>query len=336
MTIMSYSDSGVSPRTNLYAAQEMLDWAHPVMVLDKFAETKPMPKNKTETIKFRRPIPFTAKTVPLVEGVTPPSTAFAYEDVSVSLKQYGDWVEITDKMEDLLEDPVLNDASQQCGENIGRTMEALTYGVVRAGTNVYYTNGTSRTDVNTPVSVMKLRAVVRGLEAQKAKKITKMLSPSMDYGTKAIEAAYIAFCHTDLKSDIRNLPGFVPVAEYGSRQPVHDQEFGTVEDIRFLTSPDLGAFTDAGAAKSGSGTTMVSTTGTSADVYPIIVIGEKAYATVPLKGMGSVTPGIMRPGKISPTDPLGQRGFVSWKTYFAALILNQAWIARLETAATAL
>ena len=42
MTIMSYSDSGVSPRTNLYAAQEMLDWAHPVMVLDKFAETKPM------------------------------------------------------------------------------------------------------------------------------------------------------------------------------------------------------------------------------------------------------------------------------------------------------
>ena len=163
-----------------------------------------------------------------------------------------------------------------------------------------------------------------------------MLSPSMDYGTKAIEAAYIAFCHTDLKSDIRNLPGFVPVAEYGSRQPVHDQEFGTVEDIRFLTSPDLGAFTDAGAAKSGSGTTMVSTTGTSADVYPIIVIGEKAYATVPLKGMGSVTPGIMRPGKISPTDPLGQRGFVSWKTYFAALILNQAWIARLETAATAL
>jgi hypothetical protein len=33
---------------------------------------------------------------------------------------------------------------------------------------------------------------------------------------------------------------------------------------------------------------------------------------------------------------MAQRNYVSWKTYFAAAILNEMWMARLEVAATAL
>src|SRR5690606_24812714 len=162
-----YSDPGVSPRTNVYAERQMLKHAAPVTVLDKFGMLRPMPKNKTQTIKFRRPKVFTAATTPLVEGVTPTATQFSYEDVEATLKQYGQIVEITDVIEDTHEDPVLNDAAEQAGENIGRTTEALTYGVLRAGTNVFYANGTSRAAVNTPVSLKKVRAVVRALKAQK-------------------------------------------------------------------------------------------------------------------------------------------------------------------------
>ena len=94
-----------------------------------------------------------AATTPLVEGVTPSATQFSYEDVSATLLQYGQIVEITDVIEDTHEDPVLNDATVQAGENIGRTMEALDWGILRAGTNVFYANGTQRTDVNTPISL---------------------------------------------------------------------------------------------------------------------------------------------------------------------------------------
>ena len=46
--------SGLSQRTNAYV--EML--AHePIMCLSKFGMTKPMPKNKANVIKFRRPVP---------------------------------------------------------------------------------------------------------------------------------------------------------------------------------------------------------------------------------------------------------------------------------------
>lgn len=336
MTTTRSTDAGISQRTTVYAERQMLKHAGPVMVLDKFGQSKPMPKNKSTTIKFRRPVPFTAATTPLVEGVTPTARQFRYEDVEATLKQYGDLVEITDVIEDTHEDPVLNDASRQSGENVGRTMEALTYGVLRAGTNVYFANGTVRTAVNTPVSLSKLRAVKRGLEAQKAQPITRMLDGSVNYGTRAIEAAFIAVCHSDLENDIRNLAGFVPVAEYGSRKPIHERELGSVESMRFITSPDLAPFADAGGTYNGSGTAMVSTSGTSADVYPILVFGQEAYGTVPLRGMGSVEPVIIPVNRREKSDPLGQRGYVGWKTYFTAVILNQLWMARLEVAATEL
>jgi N4-gp56 family major capsid protein len=332
MTITAYADGGISPRTNVYAERQMLKYAKPVMVLEKLGLTKPMPKNKTDTIKFRRPRVFTAATTPLIEGVTPTETQFSYEDVSATLRQYGQVVIVTDKIEDLHEDPVLNDASVQAGENIGRTIEALNYGIIRAGTSVYYANGVVRTDVNSPITLSKQRAVLRSLKALKAQKITRSLSPSSDYGTRAVEAAYVAVAHTDVESDIRNMPGFKTVAEYGTRSPISEYEIGSVEDVRYLLSPDLNPFLDAGGAKG----TMVSTSGTSADIYPIIYFGQDAWGMVALRGQGAVSPTIIPVGQKTKDDPLGQRGYVGWKTWHAALILNQAWMSRLEVAVTTL
>ena len=327
-----YSDGGISQRTNVYAADQMLEHAKPVMVLEKMATPKQMPKNKSDTIKFRRPRVFDAATVPLQEGVTPTATAFAYDDVSATLTQYGMVVEITDKIEDLHEDPVLQDATLQCGQNVGRTMEALNYGVVRGGTNVFYANGTARTDVNTVISLAKQRAVTRALKAQKAMKITRMLGGSNNFSTRPVEAAYVAVGHTDLESDIRNLPGFLPVAEYGQRNPISEYEIGTVEDCRYILSPDLSPIADAGGAKLG----MVSSAGTSADIYPVMYFGQDSWGTVALRGAGSISPTIIPVGQKTKDDPLGQRGYVGWKTWWAALILNQLWMARLECATTAL
>lgn len=311
----------------------MLQHAAPVTVLDKFGMTKPMPKNKGVAIKFRRPKPFPAATIPLVEGVTPPSTAFAYEDVSTRLNQFGDVVSHTDVIQDTHEDPVLNDMLLQAGENIGRTSEALNFAVLRAGTSVFYGNGSSRTEVNTPLSKNKLRAVTRFLMAQKAKRIRRILDGSVDHNTTPVESAWVAVGHTDLESDIRELPGFIPTAQYGSRKVVSEHECGTVENIRFVLSPDLPPWEDAGGAHGGA---VFSTSGTNADVYPLLVFGKGAYATVPLRGQGAVSPAIISAGQKTKDDPLGQRGYLGWKMWHAAVILNQSWMVRLEVAASSL
>lgn len=330
----NYGD--ISPRTAAYAAVDFLNHAEPHIVLGKFGDSKPMPKNKGEVIKFRRWVPYPAATTPLVEGITPPARRASFVDVSCTLKQWGDVAELTDKIQDLHEDPVLKKMIMGAGQQAAATVEQVTFGIVKAGTTVYYANGTVRTSVNTPITLNKLRAVARGLQTQKAKYISSIVAASADYNTTAVEPAFVAVVHTDLMSDIRDLPGFVPAAKYGQRKLLHPREFGACEDFRFVSSADLAPWADGGGAYGGSGTSMVTTSGTSADVYPVLVFGQEAFGLVPLKGENAVVPMVLNPGTPSHSDPLGQRGSVGWKTWFNAVITNDLWMARLEVAATAL
>lgn len=328
MAITSYGD--VSPRVGIFAAVKMLKHAEPIIILEKFAQPRPMPANKGQVIKFRRPVPFAVATTPLTEGVTPASQQMQYADVSATLAQYGSWVQITDVIEDTHEDPVLADSTMLCGEQAGETREVLNWGIVAAGTNVTYANGTARASVNTAISLNTIRKVVRSLRAQRAKPLTKILSGSVDVGTVPIEAGYIAFGHTDIDADLRGLTGHTPVAEYGSREPLSDYEACTVENIRFILSPVYASLANAGGAKGA----MKSTGGTNADVYRTAVIGAEAWGTVPLKGKDSITPMVLNPNTPRAGDELGQRGSVAWKTWHVALILNQAWLNRMESAVT--
>jgi len=326
----------ISQRTAAWAATEMLSHAEPILVLSKFGQNKPLPKNKADTVKFRRPVPFTVSTAPLVEGATPTAQQMQYEDVTVQLQQYGAVTEITDVVNDLAEDPVLKDASMLSGEQAAETIELVTYGAIKAGTNVFYDTSahTTRASVDSELTLNRLRAVVRSLRANRGKAVTSMLSSSPNYNTKGIEGGFIAFAHTDMEADIRGLAGFIPVVQYGTRQPLCPEEVGSVENVRFILSPLLEPFQAAGAAVGATG--MIADNATNIDVYPLLVIAKEAYGLVPLKGMNSITPSVLNPGMPSKSDPLGQVGFVSWKTYFASKILNENWIARLEVGCTAL
>lgn len=331
MAQTQYGD--ISQRTAVHAMAKMLAHAEPVLVLNKFGQVKPIPKNKAQQGKFRRPVPFAVSTTPLAEGVTPTAHKIAYEDVAFTLAQYGDLAELSDVVNDLAEDPVLNDMMMLSGENAGATIEQVTYGVLKAGTNVFYANGAARNAVNAALSLNKQRAVTRLLTKMKAKKFTRILGASVEIATQPVEAAYVAVGHTDLSHDIRNLAGFVPVSKYAQRQPLCDQEIGTVDEVRYVLSADLAPIIDSGGAHGG---TVLTTGGTSADVYPILFFGMEAYGTTPLKGSEAVVPYVHNPGKPDKADPLGQRGYVGWKGFHQAVILNQTWMCRLEVAATKL
>lgn len=337
MAITTYGD--ISPRTAAYAYTQFLKHVTPVQVLARFGQLAPIPKNKSTVVKFRRMVPYDAVTSPLQEGVTPSVKGTSVVDVTATLLQWGDVHGLTDVIQDTHEDPILDKMMMLSGEQAAATTEQVIYNIVKGGTAVFYNNGSARTDVNTAITLNKLRKVVRSLHANKAKKFTKILAPSTNIGTVPVEAAYVAIAHTDLGPDIRNLAGFTPVAEYGTMKPICEYEIGAVEEVRFILTPDLAPWEDGGGA-AGS---MISTTGTSADVYPVLIFGEDAFGVTPLKnqktGEGNnmvVTPTVINPGTPSKDDPLGQRGFVSWKACFTAVRLNETWMARLECAATAL
>ena len=331
--VTRYNDGGISPRTNVYAAKKMLESADPVVVLDIAADVKPMPKNKTQTVKFRRPVTLDPVTTPLVEGVTPDVTPFHFEDVEGKLAQYGQVLGITDQIADTHEDPVLMEMSGQAGKNMGRTFEALRWGVLRAGTNVFYSNGSTRAGLNSALTLGDQRNVCMALETNYSEPITEIIKGSVLINTTPVEGGYIAFCHTHLVHDIRSLAGFTPVAEYGQMKRMHPREIGAVEDVRYIRSPDLPPFLGAGS-NVNSGFRGGGTGTTPADVYPILYVGAHAYGMVPLRGENAMEPAVVPVGRREKSDPLAQRGFVGWKSWFLCLILNQLWMARLEVAAT--
>lgn len=323
----------LSQRTAAYAMVEALSHAEPIIVLGKFGMNKPIPKNKSQTVKFRRAIPYGKVTVPLTEGTPPTARALSYEDVSLTLRQWGDVAELTDVVQDVAEDPVLKDMMQLAGEQAAETTEGVTWGVLTGGTNVVYANGSARNTLNTTVTLNKIRLAVRTLMSARAKKITSILAPSPNIGTKAVDAGFVAFCHTDLIADIRGLAGFTKVADYGSRQVLCPEEFGTVEEIRFIASPLLDRLANAGAAAAGAPGMLV---GANAHVYQIVIVAKEAYGLCPLKGANAIHPIVLNPNEPRGGDPLGQKGSVGWKAWFDAVRLNELWMLRIECCASSL
>jgi len=352
MSIQNYGT--VASRNLIRAAQGMLEHAQPITVLGDFGTQREMPQNSTDTLVFRRTLPFgasttgttiensqryvgtpevTASNFVLAEGVTPNANTISFQDVSVQLQQYGILFKYSSKVEQLYEDDIPGEMVKLTGETLAEVMELVRYGVLKAGSTVIYANGSSRSAVNTAISLNALRKSARTLESNRARRVTSRLAPGVNFGTRAVQPAFIVFCHTDAVSDVRNLPGFTRVEEYGSFKPIHDREVGACEDFRFISSPLLKSF-----AASGSSTLngMLSIGASNVDVYPFIIIGEDCWGQVALKGMAAIKPVVLKASQTNHANPLGQFGYVGASTWFATVRLNDAFMARIEAGVTAL
>lgn len=154
--------------------------------------------------------------------------------------------------------------------------------------------------------------------------------------TQPVEPAYFCMGHTDLKADLRDIAGFIPVANYSNAMKALPGEVGSLEEFRIILTAMFEPWEVAGT----SGTTYLSggvavSAAAKCDVYPLLFTARDAYGIVPLQGFEAVVPYVINPDKPTKSDPLAQLGYVAWKTYQTAAILNQNWFARLECAATA-
>jgi N4-gp56 family major capsid protein len=324
---MNYSD--ISPRTTAYADRRLLTRAVTNNILGQFGQDRPVPKNKGQVIVFRRYSKLAAATAALVEGVTPTGKTLTKVDIQAQLAQYGDWVGLSDVIMDTHEDPILKETTDILAEQAAETWDLLRAGVLKAGYNVLYANGTARASVNTPISKTLLRKAERTLMRQEAKPITSIVKAGPNVSTFPVPPCFVAVCHTDCKTDIEQLPDFIGVHEYAGSGGKINGEIGASGLIRFVLDNNLTPWTDGGTTK-GS---MISTTGTNADVYPILIFAKDAYGVVNLSGDEAVGTYWSNP-KATSSDPLAQRGTGGWKGWTATAILQDLWMLRLEVACT--
>jgi len=347
MSTTTYGD--ISPRTAAFVVRDLLKRGMPWLILEKFGQAKPLPNKSTKTIQFRRYYldstftstfgsdfnpheyfkgsNFSPSNKTLTEGVTPDATLLESSDYDATLVQYGDRVVITDVIMDTHEDPIMREAVDILGEQAAVLIEKTRYNVLKAGTNVFYSNAdVSRAAVDVVFALNDQRKVTRFLKRQLGKPITSAVKSTPAFGTETIAPSFICIVHPDLEPDLRAISAFVPAEKYGSMSP-WDGELGKIEDVRYLTSTIIEPILGGG----NSGGSNVLETGGDADVYPMLYLARDAYGIVAFKGANALTPMVVNP-KASDSDPLAQRGHVGWKGYSATIILNDFWMVRLEVA----
>lgn len=330
----SAADGTLNTMANVYVIAKMLIRALPYLVFEKFGQAYPLPTRSTKTVKFRRFESLDATPKELTEGVTPTAQTFAVTDIETSVHQYGNLVTMTDVLLDTNDSPVMEQVTQIVGEQAAETVENMRIGVLLGGTNVEYANGSSRAEVNTPLTLPLQRRITRKLKNQKARFLTDSIKSTPRFYSESISPCFVAVCHPDCEADIRTMPHFQDVKDYGNTTP-WENEIGAVEGVRYLFTTLMKSWPDAGGTKTNAaGNTMLSSAGTKADVYPVLFLAKDAYGLVPLKGAESLTPVIINPSH-SESDPLAQRAHVAWKTMQTCVILNQAWMVRAEVACTA-
>jgi len=298
---------------------------------------------------FRRYEKLSQVTTPLTDGITPDGTTLVKRDYVATIKQYGNYMVVSDFVDMTHVDPVIQESTKLMGENMGETMDSVYREVLVAGSTVYwvqdddesaYVAGTDRsgvTGVQGTLCKTVINAVIRDLDGADAKHFTPMVNGSTRINSFPIGKAYWCIIHTDQVHDLFSPNGgmtlgqdFTPVERYSNQSGVMETEIGKYRNVRFVTTtnakiwPDGGDIYESGVFKS--------TGDVYCDVYAALFFARDAYGVIPLqRGSGSTI--VHRAG--GPTDPLNQRNTVGWKGAGTAIILNDTWMRRVECASLA-
>lgn len=302
--------STVPAAVSTYYNRQMLTKAKPLLVHTKWAQVKDIPRNNTDAIRFRRYALLTASSTPLVEGVTPSLETLSVTNVDAVVQQYGRGYLLTDKLMFTTLDPILMEVADILGQNAADTLDQLTRDEMATTTSIQYadaatTNGTVTSSMK--ITKAEVQEAVRTLKNNKAKKISSMVSASDGFNTSPIDAAYIGIVHPNTTYDLKNIPGFIRVEEYGQKSAM-EGEVGALDEVRFIETTNGKVYSGVGAG--------------SIDVYGTLIFGQDFYAISRISGeaMKNIVEG---PG--GNADPLHQRQTSAWKATFVATILNDAF-----------
>jgi len=299
------TSSGMTAEMKTFYSKYLIENAKPALVYDQFGQKHNIPKNGGKTIEFRKYSPLPKATTPLTEGVTPAGKALTVSTVAATVKQYGDFVPLTDMLLLTAIDNNLVQALDLLGAQAGATLDTVTREILMGGTSVQYAEGqvTSRATLTAEhkLTVKAVRLAARFLKKQNAPKI---------------DGGYVAIIHPDIAYDIQDDPDWKEWNKYTTSDKMFQGEIGKIANVRFVETTEAKIFAKAGASNQ--------------DVYATLVLGANAYGTTNIEGGGLETI-VKQLGSGGTEDPLNQRGTAGWKATKTAVRLVEQFMVRVET-----
>jgi len=302
----------VSAAVSTYYDRLLLQRAKPYLIHSLFAQKRNLPKKSGSTIKFRRYSALSTATTPLSEGITPSGSQLSVTDITATVVQYGDFIEVSDVVDLTTEDAVITEAVEVLGQQMGETLDEIVRDILSA--NASATNASGGDNGQTPTEITKsdIDGVIKTMMGANALMLSSIINPTTGVGTVPIAPAYFALADTDMTKDLSAVANFVSVESYGQQGPVMEAEWGTTGRVRWLVS-------SVGKATSESPVQ-----------YHNFIMGRNALGVTELAGGGAKTI-VKAYGSGGTSDPLDQRATVGWKTFFVSRILNDNFVHNLET-----
>lgn len=311
----------LSVEMKTYYDNRLIDLAQPLLVHDQFGQKRPIPRNSGKTIEFRKFAPLAKATTELTEGVTPDGKKLSVSAITATVKQYGDYVTISDQVDLLTIDPVLTQAQRILANQAGLTLDTITRDILVTGTNVQYAEGqvNARADLvggdsdatkNHYMTVRAVKMAVRDLKVQ---------------NTPMYDGSYVGIIHPDVSFDLTEDPDWKYPHQYVDTENIYNNEIGKIAGVRFVETSEAKKIINAGKN---------TTSGTSdRDVYCTLIMGSDAYGVTDVTGGGLEF--IVKPmGSAGTADPLNQRATAGWKAMKTAEILVDQYMVRVETTST--
>lgn len=231
------------------------------LYFDRVADVQPTRQSMPgSSVIFNLATELAVATTPLTETSDIDAVAMANSQVTVTLVEYGNAMNVTAKLRGTSMIDVMPAVANLLGYNAGRSMDTVVFNVLVAGTNVVYAGAaTARNEVsaNENITAAKVRQILASLrEANVA-----------DFG-----GYYNAFIHPRVSYDLRAETGAAAWRDphaYSQPAEIWNGEVGAFEGFRFIESPTVAPFTNAGDGAGGAGTI---------DVYPTLFLGRESLA----------------------------------------------------------
>lgn len=315
----------IAPAVRGFYDRVLLERARPYLAHHLFGQKKPVPLKNGDQPIFRRYTALTPATAPLVEGVTPSSQSLAKTDIPGQLQQYGSFIEYSDYVSFVTEDPLLTEMAELLGENSGETLDCVYRDALAATSSMYRAGNVARASIALKLTKVEIDKILRAMAVAKAKMwMESPIAGTAAVGTTPIAAAFFAIVSPQTTYDLRNIltTDFIPVHKYPNPTSAVPGEVGSYSNLRFIES------TNAKTYLGGGGSAVAQTlayTGTNAtcDVHTMLIFGKNAYGITDLAGKGLENI-VKELG--SGDDPLNQRGTSGWKSTTDCIILNDAFM----------
>ena len=194
------------------------------------------------------------------------------------------------------------------------------------------------------ITLADLKRMSITLDDNRTPKKTTIIKGSRMTDTKVISASRIAFIGSELQMyltdlvDVLGNPAYVPVEKYADAATIMNGEIGAIPqaNLRIVVVPQMMYWAGVGAVATGSnrGYQISDNSGDKYDVAPMLVVGDAAFATIGLQGVGGKGKSkfriiVKKPGEATAdrTDPYGKIGFSSIKFFYGFIKLRGERIA---------